>query len=184
MSKCFYEKVTDHNYIYNGNTIAAGTKIIKAFKYFEEDKEVLHRLQDAASRLIQEDMVEGIMCLSALQNKWTVFCNGCDSHIDWKDSVKKVIPLEEICPKCNTYHRVEMSLKDKSTLQGCINCELKLKEYYDLIERKSIQPFRGRGASRGMRGGRGNARGGRGGSSSFPPHFNASHSRAGSHGGF
>jgi hypothetical protein len=64
MSKCFYEKVTDHNYIYNGNTIAAGTKIIKAFKYFEEDKEVLHRLQDAASRLIQEDMVEGIMCLS------------------------------------------------------------------------------------------------------------------------
>ena len=110
------------------------------------------------SKVKECKMCNGILCLSALQNKWTVFCNGCDTHIDWKDNVKKVIPLDEICSKCNTYHRVEISLKDKSQLTGCLKCEMKLKEYYYLIERKPISTFRGRG--------RGNNRGGRGGSSS------------------
>ena len=45
-------------------TIKKGTKIIKAFKYFEKDEKTLRFLQDAASRLIQENKIEGKLCFS------------------------------------------------------------------------------------------------------------------------
>lgn len=45
-------------------TIKTGSKLIKAFKYFITDKVELRSLQDEASLLIQEDKIEGHLCLS------------------------------------------------------------------------------------------------------------------------
>lgn len=44
--------------------IPKGMKIVKAFKYFEEDKCALTDLQNYASRLIQEDKIKGYFCIS------------------------------------------------------------------------------------------------------------------------
>lgn len=44
--------------------IQAGTKIVKAFKYFEYDKDTLEMLQNKASAIIQEDKISGTLCLS------------------------------------------------------------------------------------------------------------------------
>lgn len=44
--------------------IQKGTKIIKAFKYFVEDKELLFTLQNKASLILQENKIEGRLCLS------------------------------------------------------------------------------------------------------------------------
>ena len=41
-----------------------GMKLLKAFKYFEADKEVLDAIQTEASRIIQEDKIEGRLCIS------------------------------------------------------------------------------------------------------------------------
>ena len=45
-------------------TIQAGTKIVKAFKYFESDPKTLEILQNKASEIIQEDKISGRLCLS------------------------------------------------------------------------------------------------------------------------
>lgn len=47
-----------------GVKIAKGMKLLKAFKFFEDDKNVLDALQTAASMIIQEDKIEGTLCLS------------------------------------------------------------------------------------------------------------------------
>lgn len=39
-------------------------KIIRAFKYFCEDKEILNEIQSIASMMIQNDKVSGILCMS------------------------------------------------------------------------------------------------------------------------
>lgn len=44
--------------------IPKGMKLVKAFKFFEPDPEVLNKLQSAASMLIQENCVTGKLCLS------------------------------------------------------------------------------------------------------------------------
>lgn len=44
--------------------IPAGTKLIKAFKYYIKDKDLLYTIQNKASTIIQEDKIEGYMCLS------------------------------------------------------------------------------------------------------------------------
>lgn len=44
--------------------IPKGTKIIRAFKYFENDCRVLEDLQNQASMIIQEDKVSGTLCFS------------------------------------------------------------------------------------------------------------------------
>lgn len=49
---------------WNGVQIVPGMKLLKAFKFFEEDKEVLNAMQSAASMIIQEDKIEGKLCLS------------------------------------------------------------------------------------------------------------------------
>lgn len=41
-----------------------GTKLLKTFKYFEDDKNILFDMQNEASRIIQEDKVHGILCFS------------------------------------------------------------------------------------------------------------------------
>lgn len=48
----------------NGAEIPKGMKLLKAFKFFEKDSKVLNSLQSAASMIIQEDKIEGTLCLS------------------------------------------------------------------------------------------------------------------------
>ena len=63
----FYSNTVDVDYTslaIGSKIIQKGTKIIKAFKYFESNAEVLRKLQDQASCLIQENKVKGKLCLS------------------------------------------------------------------------------------------------------------------------
>ena len=62
----FFENLTFEDYIVpsSGKIIKKGTKIIKAFKFFEKDKIVLDDLQTQASMLIQDDKVEGYLSFS------------------------------------------------------------------------------------------------------------------------
>lgn len=48
----------------NGNKIPKGMKLVRAFKFFEDDKEILEKIQNKASMLIQEDKIEGYLCFS------------------------------------------------------------------------------------------------------------------------
>lgn len=47
-----------------GKKIPKGMKLVKAFKYFEEDKTALTDIQNYASRIIQENKVVGHLCFS------------------------------------------------------------------------------------------------------------------------
>ena len=62
----FFENLTLADYVVpsSGKVITKGSKIIKAFKFFEEDKLVLDDLQTQASMLIQDDRVEGYLSFS------------------------------------------------------------------------------------------------------------------------
>ena len=44
--------------------IPQGMKLLKAFKFFENDVKVLNDIQSAASMIIQEDKITGTLCLS------------------------------------------------------------------------------------------------------------------------
>lgn len=48
----------------NDSNIPTGMKLIKAFKFFESNKEALRDMQDLASQLIQEDCIKGTLCFS------------------------------------------------------------------------------------------------------------------------
>ena len=48
----------------NGKDIPEGMKLIKAFKFFESNKQALRDMQDIASQLIQENSVKGTLCFS------------------------------------------------------------------------------------------------------------------------
>lgn len=60
----FYRNEVLYEYNYEGKDIPKGMKLIKAFKYFEDDPKVLEKIQNAASMIIQEDKVSGYLCLS------------------------------------------------------------------------------------------------------------------------
>ena len=61
----FFSNHLSQDYFLDGvKKINKGTKIIRAFKYFEHDKKVLTELQNQASMIIQEDKVNGILCFS------------------------------------------------------------------------------------------------------------------------
>ena len=62
----FFENLTLADYVVpsSGKVITKGSKIIKAFKFFEKDKIVLDDLQTQASMLIQDDKVEGYLSFS------------------------------------------------------------------------------------------------------------------------
>ena len=60
----FYDNVMSEEYKYKDTIIPKGMKIIKAFKYFVEDKDELNKLQDKASMLIQSTKITGRFCLS------------------------------------------------------------------------------------------------------------------------
>ncbi len=61
----FYNNQTANNLeIYSGKKVKKGTKVIKSFKYFIADGDLLAYVQNKASMLIQEDKVEGYLCFS------------------------------------------------------------------------------------------------------------------------
>lgn len=60
----FFSNQVITGYSYNGFTIPVGMKLVKAFKFFETNETVLNALQSAASMIIQEDKIEGTLCLS------------------------------------------------------------------------------------------------------------------------
>ena len=47
-----------------GGKIPKGMKLVKAFKYFEDDRITLEEIQNRASMIIQEDKIEGHLCFS------------------------------------------------------------------------------------------------------------------------
>ena len=56
----FENKVSNDNY----HGIPKGMKLLKAFKYFEDNKCSLRNIQDMASQIIQEDKIRGTICFS------------------------------------------------------------------------------------------------------------------------
>lgn len=60
----FFNNMVLHDYEINGQKIKKGMKLVKAFKFFEEDKCALTDIQNHASRIIQEDKIEGKLCIS------------------------------------------------------------------------------------------------------------------------
>lgn len=60
----FFDNKTGFRHNVGGHTIPEGTKIIKAFKYFEDNEKALREVQDYASRIIQQNKVSGRLCLS------------------------------------------------------------------------------------------------------------------------
>ena len=64
MKDGFFNNLTTKDYEINGTIIKKGTKLVKAFKYFEDDKCALVDIQNYASRIIQEDKIEGKICIS------------------------------------------------------------------------------------------------------------------------
>jgi hypothetical protein len=61
----FFDNKLSHNYYFEDDlTLKAGSKLIKSFKYFESDPIMLRAYQDRASQLIQENKIEGQLCIS------------------------------------------------------------------------------------------------------------------------
>ena len=61
----FYNNKTSMAYkITDKITVPENYKVVKAFKFFESDPEILHQLQSEASVIIQESIVSGRLCLS------------------------------------------------------------------------------------------------------------------------
>lgn len=58
----FFDNLVNDNSI--NSSIPKGMKLIKAFKFFEKDKEVLCHMQDLASQYIQENKIKGTLCFS------------------------------------------------------------------------------------------------------------------------
>lgn len=64
MRDCFFTNIVDREYYTGSVKIPKGIKLIKSFKYFEDNKDTLTDIQNQASRIIQEDKIEGRLCLS------------------------------------------------------------------------------------------------------------------------
>lgn len=60
----FFENKTIREYNSPTGIIPANMKLIKAFKFFESDKKLLHQIQDRASLIIQENKIKGKLCFS------------------------------------------------------------------------------------------------------------------------
>lgn len=61
----FFNNITIADAVgWDGKPIPKGTKLVKSFKHFIKDGRSLADLQNEASRLIQEDKVNGTLCLS------------------------------------------------------------------------------------------------------------------------
>ncbi len=62
--KDFFTNHLSEDYARYGIRIPKGTKIVRAFKYFEDHESVLQELQTRASMIIQENSVTGTFCIS------------------------------------------------------------------------------------------------------------------------
>ena len=62
--KGFFDNTVIDTYFYKDKKIPKGMKLVKAFKYFEENPRSLEDIQNYASRIIQEDKIEGTLCFS------------------------------------------------------------------------------------------------------------------------
>ena len=60
----FFDNVVSKEKSYDGIKIPKGMKILKAFKFFCQDKDLLNDIQSIASMAIQNDKVSGILCMS------------------------------------------------------------------------------------------------------------------------
>ena len=61
----FFKNLTVEDYtMWSGKVIKKGTKLVKAFRNFIENEKSLTDIQNEASRIIQEDKIEGTLCLS------------------------------------------------------------------------------------------------------------------------
>ena len=61
----FFDNITVSDYrAWNGKMIKKGTKLVRAFKHFINNERSLTDIQNEASRIIQEDKIEGTLCLS------------------------------------------------------------------------------------------------------------------------
>ena len=60
----FFQNKTNRERYIGIITIPKDIKVLKSFKFFVEDKQILRQLQDAASRIIQENTISGYMCFS------------------------------------------------------------------------------------------------------------------------
>ena len=60
----FFSNYVVNDCEYNGKKIPKGMKLVKAFKFFFSDPEIIDMAQSEASRIIQENKVEGILCFS------------------------------------------------------------------------------------------------------------------------
>jgi hypothetical protein len=60
----FYQNRLNRNYNQYSEEIVSNMKVIKSFKFFIKDKELLHRVQDLASQYIQEEKISGRLCFS------------------------------------------------------------------------------------------------------------------------
>jgi hypothetical protein len=57
----FFDNKVSNN---GGKAIPEGMKLIKAFKFFESNKQALRDMQDIASQMIQENKIKGTLCFS------------------------------------------------------------------------------------------------------------------------
>jgi hypothetical protein len=60
----FYNNKTSKDYQFPYSRVPKNTKVIKAFKYFIRDEELLNKIQYQASQIIQENCIHGKLCLS------------------------------------------------------------------------------------------------------------------------
>jgi hypothetical protein len=60
----FYNNKLTVDYIYGTKVIKKGTKVIRSFKHFIQDTDLLETIQNKASELIQLDKLEGELCFS------------------------------------------------------------------------------------------------------------------------
>ena len=63
-AECFYDNTVKNAEKWEDIGVKAGMKLIKAFKFFESNKELLDYFQSEASRIIQENKIEGTLCYS------------------------------------------------------------------------------------------------------------------------
>ena len=61
----FFQNIVEKGTVLSdGTKIPKGMKLVKAFKFFENNKKGLEELQNRASMIIQEDKIEGYLCFS------------------------------------------------------------------------------------------------------------------------
>lgn len=63
-SEGFYSNTVTKDYDICNGKISKGMKLLRAFKFFEDDQKILKTMQDSASRVIQENKIEGTLCFS------------------------------------------------------------------------------------------------------------------------